>query len=118
MRNYLIRSVLAFAGGYAIGTAACAALTWICVAAALSTFLTFLVWLVGMVMAFILAVRWGQYVDSVVTNQRIDNVFTTIAALFSPRKVDVITDVETKVKRAVNKAATKTAAARSFAAAH
>ena len=73
-RNTLIRTVAAVSGDIAAGIAVAAACVWLIEAAALGLFLSFLVWLLGM----LIALAFSQYV-----------VHPAVAVLLSDRKLDV-----------------------------
>ena len=73
-RNTLIRTVAAVSGDIATGIAIAAACVWIIEAAALSLFLSFLLWLLGT----LIALAFSQYV-----------VHPVVAVMLSNRKLDV-----------------------------
>ena len=73
-RNTLIRTVAAVAGDVAAGVAVAAACLWLIEAATLGLFLSFMVWLLGALIALALS----QYV-----------VHPTVAIVLSSRKLDV-----------------------------
>lgn len=79
-RNILIRTVAAVAGDIATGVAVAAACIWLIEAATLGVFLSFMVWLLGALIALALS----QYV-----------VHPTVAIVLSSRKLDVGIDALT-----------------------
>jgi hypothetical protein len=79
-RNILIRTVAAVSGDIATGVAVAAACLWLIEAAALGLFLSFMVWLLGALIALALS----QYV-----------VHPTVAIVLSSRKLDVGIDALT-----------------------
>ena len=76
-RNTLIRTVAAVCGDITAGAAMAAACIWIIESAALGLFLSFLVWLLGT----LLALAVSQYV-----------VHPTVNSLLSDRKLDLAAD--------------------------
>ena len=72
-RNTLIRTVAAVSGDIATGIAMAAACVWLIEAAALGLFLSFLLWLLGA----LIALAFSQYV-----------VHPTVAVMLSNRKLD------------------------------
>ena len=72
-RNTLIRTVAAISGDIATGIAMAAACVWLIEAAALGLFLSFLLWLLGA----LIALAFSQYV-----------VHPTLAVMLSNRKLD------------------------------
>jgi hypothetical protein len=72
-RNVFIRTVAAFAGDFAVGFSMAVACSWIIQAAALGLFLSFLLWLLGLILSLALS----QYV-----------VHPLATALLSDRKLD------------------------------
>ncbi len=79
-RNTLIRTVATVTGDIAAGVAVASACLWLIEAAALGLFLSFMVWLLGALIALALS----QYV-----------VHPTVAILLSSRKLDVGIDALT-----------------------
>ena len=81
-RNTVIRTVAALCGDIAVGVALAAACTWVIEAAALGLFLSFLLWLVGTVLALALS----QYlvhpaVQLVLSDRKLDAVCKALASL-------------------------------------
>ncbi len=76
-RNQLIRIAVGFVAGVAIGYTFAAACTWICTAASLGAFLSFLVWLIGMLMMLGTCFVAGVAVDNVLTDRRLDAACNT-----------------------------------------
>ena len=72
-RNTLLRTVAAVSGDIATGIAMAAACVWLIEAAALGLFLSFLLWLLGA----LIALAFSQYV-----------VHPTVAVMLSNRKLD------------------------------
>ena len=72
-RNTLIRTVAAVSGDIATGIAMAAACVWLIEAAALGLFLSFLLWLLGI----LIALAFSQFV-----------VHPTVAVMLSNRKLD------------------------------
>ena len=81
-RNILIRSVAAVAGDVAVGVAIAAGCAWIIETAALGLFLSFMVWLLGPLLALALS----QYV-----------VHPTLSALLSDHKLDAAVETVTRL---------------------
>lgn len=81
-RNTVIRTVAALCGDIAVGVALAAACAWVIEAAALGLFLSFLLWLVGTVLALALS----QYlihpaVQLVLSDRKLDAVCKALASL-------------------------------------
>jgi hypothetical protein len=76
-RNTLVRTVTALVGDIAAGAAMAAACVWLIEAATLGLFLSFLVWLIGSLLALALS----QFV-----------VHPAVAVLLSDRKLDQVLD--------------------------
>jgi hypothetical protein len=79
-RNIIIRTVAAIAGDIATGVAVASACIWIIETAALGLFLSFLIWLLGMVAALALS----QFV-----------LHPALAVALSDRKLDIAVDAVT-----------------------
>lgn len=91
-RNYFIRSVAALVGDIAVGIAMASACTWVIEAAALGLFLSFMLWLLG-VLAWL---AFSQHA-----------LHPAIAILLSDRKLDQVLDASAETVHAAAVAATK-----------
>ena len=81
-RNTVIRTVAALCGDIAIGVAVATACAWVIESAALGLFLSFLLWLVGTLLALALS----QYlvhpaVQLVLSDRKLDAAFKALASL-------------------------------------
>ena len=81
-RNIIIRSVTAIAGDIATGVAVASACLWLIETAALGLFLSFLIWLIGTLLALALS----QYV-----------VHPALTTLLSDSKLDLAVDAVTSL---------------------
>lgn len=83
-RHFAIRAVVAIAGDIAAGVAVAAVCTWIIETAALGLFLSFLIWLLGVVLALALS----QYVvhptlSVVLSDDKLDRGIAAVSGLWS-----------------------------------
>ena len=83
-RHFAVRTVVSIAGDIAAGVAVAAVCTWIIETAALGLFLSFLIWLLGVVLALALS----QYVVHptlavVLSDDKLDRGIAAVAGLWS-----------------------------------
>ncbi len=81
-RNFLIRTVAALVGDLTAAWALASACTWLIQTAALGVFLTFLVWLIGLLLAFALSqhvIHPG--VQFLLSDQKLNDTLRTVAGL-------------------------------------
>lgn len=110
-RNTLIRTVAAVCGDIAVGAALASACVWLIEAAALGLFLSFLLWLVGLMLSLALS----QYVvhplcAAVLSDRKLDGAVRFLTSFTTARRstgAEVVDELASRARSAFARAGTR-----------